>query len=516
MTDAARGGRRQGEPGVSGAAERGRGQSEPGATEPGATEPAGSRAARSHAPRAELRVWNDAVCRKVHDATCAVLAQTGVEVRHPQALELLRQAGAGVADTRARLPRELVDRALEAAPRSWPLNGRLADGSLDRELADGRTWYGTGPDCLYVADPRGDRRRARLADVERYAALCEKLPNIDFVMSMGLPEDAAGERVDLAQLAAMLAGTRKPIVVSSPFGGAPLRVMAEMAATCGRAGSLACLTMSSPPLQLDEICLDKLIVCGELHVPAILAPAPSAGSTAPASIPAVVVVANAEVLAGLVVHQLAWPGAPFVYGVGVGVLNMRTMVESYRAPGVALGNQASVDLARWYGLPSWAYACDSDSKLFDEQAAAEAAMGAILGELSRATLLHDVGYLESGLQSSYEAVVLGDELAGYARAFGEELPVDDESLALEEIMLAGPGGNHLGRPMTRARYRRFRQSGLLDQSVYERWRAEGATTLKQRVAQRTRQLLESPPTFTLDETTRRRLGDLVAQAPPGR
>lgn len=482
----------------------------------GGSSSSGAGAAPGGAPRAELRVWDDAACGRVHEATCTLLRETGVEVRHPAALELLRQAGAGVADTRARLPRELIDRALASAPRTWLLKGRAPDGSLDRELADGRTWYGTGPDCLYVADPRQGRRRARLADVEAYAALCEQLPNIDFVMSMGLPEDADPERVDLVQLAAMLAGTRKPIVVSSPFGGAPLRVMAEMAAACGPAGSLACLTMSSPPLQLDETCLDKLIACGQLEVPAILAPAPSAGSTAPASIPAVVLVANTEVLAGLVVHQLAHAGAPFLYGAGVGVLNMRTMVEAYRAPGVALGNQACVDLARWYGLPSWAYAGDSDSKVFDEQAAAEDAMGAILGELCRATLLHDVGYLESGLQSSYEALVLGDELIGYARAFGEELPADDEALALDEIMLAGPGGNHLGRPLTRARYRHFRQSGLFDQSLYDRWRTEGATTLKERVAERTRQLLESPPTFTLDVATRRRLGDLVAQAPPGR
>jgi len=254
-------------------------------------------AAPEGVPRAELRVWHDAACRKVHDATCRVLAETGVEVRHPRALELLRQAGAGVCDTRARLPRALVARAVASAPRSFLLRGRAPDGSLDRELTDGRTWYGTGPDCLYVADLDDGRRRARLADVERYASLADKLPNIDFVMSMGLPEDADAERVDLAQLAAMLAGTRKPIVVSSPFGGDPLRVMVEMAAAAGQAGSLACLTMSSPPLQLDETCLDKLLVCGELEVPVVLAPSPSAGSTAPASLSAIVVVANAEVLA---------------------------------------------------------------------------------------------------------------------------------------------------------------------------------------------------------------------------
>jgi len=58
------------------------------------------------APRARLRVWDEDACGRVHDATCRVLAETGVEVRHPRALELLRQAGAGVCDTRARLPQQ--------------------------------------------------------------------------------------------------------------------------------------------------------------------------------------------------------------------------------------------------------------------------------------------------------------------------------------------------------------------------------------------------------------------------
>ena len=85
-------------------------------------------------------------------------------------------------------------------------------------------------------------------------------------------------------------------------------------------------------------------------------------------------------------------------------------------------------MARFYGLPSFSYAGMSDSKTLDEQWSAEAALSMAYGSLSRATLLHDVGYLESGLQSSYESIVLGDELVGYARQFMREVPVDDYSL----------------------------------------------------------------------------------------
>jgi len=120
---------------------------------------------------------------------------------------------------------------------------------------------------------------------------------------------------------------------------------------------------------------------------------------------------------------------------------------------------------------------------------------------------------QSQIHSSANLARIG---ATDAVLFGAELPVDDEALALGEIMLAGPGGNHLSRPMTRANYRRFHQSGLLDQSAHDRWQAAGATTLRERVAARTQELLTGPPTFTLDETNRRCLRDLVAQAPPGR
>ena len=174
-----------------------------------------------------------------------------------------------------------------------------------------------------------------------------------------------------------------------------------------------------------------------------------------------------------------------------------------------LGDQAACDLAHWYGLPSWSYAGCSDSKLLDEQWALEAALATLLGGLSRATLLHDVGYLESGIQSSYEALVLGNEIIEWVKRFMAEVAVDAEALAVDEIKLAGPGGNHLGRPMTRRNYRRFDHPPLFDQSVHDRWLARGGTTLKQRVHEKTRELLAAKPLFTLDPATAARIDELV-------
>ena len=405
-----------------------------------------------------------------------------------------------------------MEQALASAPRTWTLRPR-GGGSAPLELRDGAGYLGSGPDCLYVTDPdTGERRRAALADVEAAARFVEALPNIDFAMSMALPADVANEVVDVTQFAAMLRGTRKPIVVSSPFGGETLYTMHEMAAACGEAGSFACLAMSSPPLQLDDVCCTKALACADLEVPLVLAPSVSAGAQGPASLTACVAVANAEVLAGLVVHQLGKAGAPFVMGVGTGVMNMQSAVEVYNSPGVFLGNQAQLDVIRWYGLPSWHYAGHSDSKGLDEQWALELGVATILGALSRATLLHDVGYLESGMQSALEGLVLGDEVAGYARALLGDLPVDDEALALVEVEAVGPGGNHLGTKMTRRHFRDFWRASLIDQNTYDRWSAGGGQTLLERVRARVAEIRAAGPAFALDDEVLRRIDALAAGA----
>jgi trimethylamine--corrinoid protein Co-methyltransferase len=189
---------------------------------------------------------------------------------------------------------------------------------------------------------------------------------------------------------------------------------------------------------------------------------------------------------------------------------MQSAVDVYNAPGVFLGNQAQLDLIRWYGLPSWHYAGHSDSKVLDEQWALELGIATILGALSRATLLHDVGYLESGLQSALEGLVLGDEVASYARALLGELPVDDEALALAEIEAAGPGGNHLGTKMTRRHFRDFWRASLIDQSTYDRWSAAGSPTLLERVRARVAEIRAAGPLFTMDDETLRRIDALAA------
>ncbi len=450
-----------------------------------------------------IRVWDTEECELVHEATLRVLSECGVEVMWGPALRRFAEAGAKIDGNRVRLSAELVNEALASAPRTWSVRSRGRDEVL--ELKDGPTYFGSGSDCLYITDPdTGRRRRAVVDDIEALASLCEKLENIDFVMSMGFPENVPPESEVLHQQVALLKGTRKPLLIV-PRDGHTLATMKAMAEACGGGDSLIVYGMPSPPLMHDEFALSKIETCAELMIPLVYAPAPTAGSTAPASIAAVVVTGNAEVLSGLVLHQLVNPGAPFVYGAGCDTLDMRTMVNPYVSPEWSMGCQAGCDLARFYSLPSFSYGGYSDAKMLDEQWSAETAMTAVMGALSRGTLLHDVGYLEMGMQTSFESIVLGDELAGFAKACLRDIAVDDEALAVDEIIAVGPGGNHLPRRYTRKHYREFWTPRLLDKAPHDRWQSNGATSLKQRVQQRVAELRAEPPRFVLDDHA---LGDI--------
>lgn len=150
--------------------------------------------------------------------------------------------------------------------------------------------------------------------------------------------------------------------------------------------------------------------------------------------------------------------------------------------------------------------------MLDEQWSAEAALMCLAGGLSRATLLHDVGHLECGMQSSFESIVLGDALVGWARAFMREVPVHDYSLALEEIAAAGPGGNHLASRYTRRHYREFWADDLFDHASFDRWVSASEQTLGERVHTRALRLHREERAFALAAKLGARLDGLLAEA----
>ena len=88
-----------------------------------------------------------------------------------------------------------------------------------------------------------------------------------------------------------------------------------------------------------------------------------------------------------------------------------------------------------------------------------------------------------------------------AAAEGEAAAPADTAPPSRPRRSAGPGPLSqlvtLARRYTRDHRRDFWVSDLFDHSVHDRWEAGGSSTLRKRVGQRTRELLETPREFEL-------------------
>lgn len=220
----------------------------------------------------------------------------------------------------------------------------------------------------------------------------------------------------------------------------------------------------------------------------------------------------AEILSSLVVHQLKRRGAPFVFGAGVHHMDMSSTQICYGSPEFQLTKAAIAELGRWYGMPTWGYAGCTDAKVMDEQAAVEAMLSVIMAKLSGANLVHDVGYMESGLATSYEMILLTDELVAMCDHLMKGIEVSDETLMVDELHQVGPGGHFLDTRQTLKRFREFWFPSLLDRKRRPQWLESGAATLGQRLNTKVKEIIKEHRPRPLEPAKKKKLWEILAQA----
>ena len=148
-----------------------------------------------------------------------------------------------------------------------------------------------------------------------------------------------------------------------------------------------------------------------------MTPCVMGGTTGPATVAGLLVVQHAETLAGLVLSQLAAPGAPFIYGGLSSISSMQTGELMMGAPQFLTVVAATIGLADHLGLPCRAGGAITDAHALDFQAGAESALA--LGyaiELGADFILHGAGGMSSINAVSFEKMVVDDELVGILRS----------------------------------------------------------------------------------------------------
>jgi len=431
-------------------------------------------------------------CEKLHMASLEVLETTGLEVLYDKAREILVKAGAKADGQRVRIPEHMVTKALGSAPKKMVLFDRQGKPAI-------RAWgynsyFGGGSDCLYVLDHRtGERRRAILQDVIEATTVMDALPQVDFIMSAFLPSDVSDPAYPQYQMEVMLTRSTKPIVFVTPdFETCVACVeMAEIAA--GGAESFrarpfaVCYINVTSGMVANQDSLKKCMFFAEKGLPQLYIPLNAAGVNSPATTAGCMATMNAGTLLGVVLSQLVREGSPIaVPGWNGGPYNLQTMVGNYCLPdeqGVA------ASMGRYYQLPVFGLGGSTDSKALDQQAGAECALGLAFSLLNGANIIHDLGFMDAGLQGSLQLIAIANDLLGWLRAATAGVQVNDETLALDVVEELGPEGDYLAHEHTYRHFKDAYYSKLADRQIYSAWQDAGSTTMAERAAKQVEDIL---------------------------
>jgi trimethylamine--corrinoid protein Co-methyltransferase len=311
---------------------------------------------------------------------------------------------------------------------------------------------------------------------------------------------------------AMLAHTTKPIIaVSYELKGLVAAVEMAEAVLGGpdnlrRTPLVTCYINVVSGVNHNEEALQKLLYLSGKGLPALYIPASTGGVTCPITPAGAVVLDNAGVLLGLVLSQLNREGAPYIMpGMQPTPMDMRTMVTPYADPERGIFQA----MARLYNLPAFGWGGVSDSKAVDQQAAAEAALTLLAESLAGGNIIHDLGYLESGLTFSFAQLVICEEIIGWIETFLKGVKVSPETLALDVIAQAGAEGQYLNKDHTRRHYREIWYPDLLDRHDHKTWQDSGGKTLGERAAERVDELLNDHKPEPLPDEVKKHLRQIV-------
>jgi trimethylamine--corrinoid protein Co-methyltransferase len=431
---------------------------------------------------------------KIHAASLEVLERVGVDVHDEKAKKLLIKGGGRADGIRVRIPEYMVEKALALAPRRMTLYNR--GGGVAIRAWGYKTYYGGGSDCLNILDHRtGQRRRPLLQDVREAVILMDALPELEFVMSMFLPEDVDQRIYDRYQMEVMVNHTTKPIVFVTPDFEGCMAAVEMCEAVAGGAEAFqrrpfaTCYINVTSGLIANAESLQKCMYLAEKGLPMLYIPLNAGGVNSPATTAGCMATMNAGTLLGIVLSQLVREGTPVaVPGWNGGPYNLKTMVGNY-----VLSDEQGVptEMGKHYGLPVFGLGGATDAKVLDQQCGMEVTVSLMTALLHGANLVHDVGFMDSGLQGSLQLQVIANDTIGWLRAATSGIPVNDETLALDVVEELGPTGDYLTHKHTLRHFREPFYSQLADKGTYSQWVERGGTTMEERAARQVDKILES-------------------------
>jgi trimethylamine--corrinoid protein Co-methyltransferase len=444
-----------------------------------------------------------------------------VTIHNQEVLSLLGDHGVDVdpATEHATLSDDIIDRALASAPKSFKLYDVL--GNPTHDFAGNKVHFTPGSAAINILDDAtGKIRRPVTADYIRYARLVGSLPNIASQSTAFIPADVADSISDSYRLFLSLLFCEKPVITGA-FSGAAFEVIRDLQLIVrGSAEDLKQkpLTVLSccptPPLKWSESTSQNVLDCARASIPVEFISMPLSGFVGPVTVVGTLVQHTAETLSGVVISQLANPGAPMLYGGASAIFDIRYETTPFGAVETMMTDCAHTEIGKFLGMPTQAYTSMSDAKRLDAQAGMETAMGATLGALVGTNNISGPGILDFINTVSLEKLVVDNEICGMTfrmlqgvrpREDFPALPIFEELQREKHLIIADHTRRHLRDEI------QF-PGPVIDRANRARWEDEGGLDLHERASGEVERLITDAAPSRLDDATKAQLVDRMETA----
>jgi trimethylamine--corrinoid protein Co-methyltransferase len=406
-------------------------------------------------PLPRLRIISDDEVEALHQAALTILERIGVRCAVKEARDIFARAGAKIDETdgRVRIGRDIIDAALKTVPAEITLTPRNRDHAVRLGGDHLTTAAVLGPP--HVTDLLRGRRTGTLADLSELLKLTQFF---NVVQMNGWPVEPLDIEVRYRHLDAAFAMLTLTDKVPYVFCQSRKRIddvltMCAMARgetldEFGQRPGVFSIINTNTPLQYDVPMTIGVMDMARHGQPTLITPFVMAGASTPATIASAMAITSAEVLFGLTLAQLVRPGAPVLYGCASKNVDMRTGAPAYGMAEMMRCTIIGAQMARRYGMPlrSSNFSASNIPDFASGYESSNAVSSAVYAGTN--LLMHAAGWVEGGLCTSYEKFVLDCEIVQSIMHVLEPVPVNTDTLALDELEEVGPGGHFFGSQRT--------------------------------------------------------------------
>ena len=469
---------------------------------------------------ATFSVLSDREIRDIHNAALDILDECGVKILNPRMLDALQSKGLPVdaAQQTVRFPPAVLEDALAQVPRSIEVFDREGAGAF--ALGEGEPKIAAGHNAVFWLDSAtGETRPSRVADVERFARLCEQLAHIDMIGIPVMPQDVPEPRNTLLHaVKACAENSRKPIFFSTDNARINRGCMELLrAAFAGdfekQVYGISQLSPTSPLFWEENVC-EAILDTVQTNVPLAVLPEPNAGVSCPFTLAGLLTMNNAECLSGLAMIQLLKPGHPVMYANSWTTTDMRSGAALVGSIETSVCRIAGAQLARFYGVPSHTTAPNSDNHAHDEQNAWEKTFSLMASVGAGNDLIVNCGMFACGMTCSDEQLLMDAEIAAMCRRLAAGVEVTPETIAADLIKRVGPQGEpYLTQKHTLERLRsaEYFLPHLAVRGPFASWQAAGSRDTAMLARAGAAELAQNSPAG-LDAARAQLVADRLAQA----